>query len=361
MSLTDETIDRIIEIVKIDAEIVADTAKQRPYAAWKLAQQSLDTRMPIFQWVVRYNIEKFQVKAYELAWNNSASLRNMAPAAAADLAWQRSRLEQRLHRHRRELRAALKALQPALEERLLEAAREDPKRIPGIGAGLLRSGWYRVSWNANKRMLRAFPGAVEGALRGDSRRPRAQVDRPRGRRAPRAAPQWIVDAGAAWKGPETTAADIFQRQAASWMSPLPTLEPPRAAAAAARRGAAAGGRRRWCAARALAELRVALATTQGVLGIFVKTALVDRLHLGALGLGGALGHQRVRVAHRPPPRLPPEQTQRRAKLGVRRRARRRGGVPGHVSVSDEPVAPPVRAQRHMLIRLHLTVGRPIRG
>ena len=32
MSLTDETIDRIIEIVKIDAEIVADTAKQRPYA-----------------------------------------------------------------------------------------------------------------------------------------------------------------------------------------------------------------------------------------------------------------------------------------------------------------------------------------
>ena len=78
MSLTDETIDRIIEIVKIDAEIVADTAKQRPYAAWKLAQQSFDTRMPIFQWVVRYNIEKFQVKAYELAWNNSASLRNMA-------------------------------------------------------------------------------------------------------------------------------------------------------------------------------------------------------------------------------------------------------------------------------------------
>ena len=33
MSLTDETIDRIIEIVKIDAEIVADTAKQRPCAA----------------------------------------------------------------------------------------------------------------------------------------------------------------------------------------------------------------------------------------------------------------------------------------------------------------------------------------
>jgi len=272
MSLTDETIDRIIEIVKIDAEIVADTAKQRPYAAWKLAQQSFDTRMPIFQWVVRYNIEKFQVKAYELAWNNSASLRNMAPAAAADLAWQRSRLEQRLHRHRRELRAALKALQPALEERLLEAAREDPKRIPGIGAGLLRSGWYRVSWNANKRMLRAFPerwkGRYEGIRDGLVRKwiDRA-VDVHRELR-----PQWIVDAGAAWKGPETTAADIFQRQAASWMSPPQTLEPPRAALPPPR-GGRRGGRTPEVVRRALAELRVALATTQGVLGIFVKTAL----------------------------------------------------------------------------------------
>ena len=116
-------------------------------------------------------------------------------------------------------------------------AREDPKRIPGIGAGLLRSGWYRVSWNANKRMLRAFPerwkGRYEGIRDGLVRK-------------------WI-----------DRAVDVHRELhvlGALLLLPLLVL---------GRRG----GRTPEVVRRALAELRVALATTQGVLGIFVKTAL----------------------------------------------------------------------------------------
>ena len=181
--------------------------------------------------------------------------------------WQRSRLEQRLHRHRRELRAALKALQPALEERLLEAAREDPKRIPGIGAGLLRSGWYRVveCEQADAAFPERWKGRYEGIRDGLVRKwiDRA-VDVHRELR-----PQWIVDAGAAWKGPRRRPPTSSSGRRRAGCRPAD----PRAAARCRRRGRAPRRADAEVVRRALAELRVALATTQGVLGIFVKTAL----------------------------------------------------------------------------------------
>ena len=111
------------------------------------------------------------------------------------------------------------------------------------------------------------------------------------------------------EGARTTAADIFQRQAASWMSPPPTLEPPRAALPP--RGGRRGGGRR-VVRRALAELRVALATTQGVLGIFVKTALWWTVFISVRSGWAVRSGISVFASRTARPRLPPEQTQRRA-------------------------------------------------
>lgn len=58
--------------------------------------------------------------------------------------------EARLAEHTRRLRHALIALKPAIRKRLIFAVRAQPSLIPRLSTKLLRSGVYRLRWQANQ-------------------------------------------------------------------------------------------------------------------------------------------------------------------------------------------------------------------
>lgn len=152
MGVTDDGISRIIELIAIDGKMVLETAQERPVAAWDLACQSWKTRLPLVEWLVNYKHDKALLAGSEF-FLNSTFLRRLAPAAASDMSWQRSKIEARLAQRRVQLRNALHGLRNPLQERLLTAVHKDPALIPVMSRGLLRSGIYHLRWQAHKYMI----------------------------------------------------------------------------------------------------------------------------------------------------------------------------------------------------------------
>lgn len=152
-TITDEARETIIELVQLDAELVAEQMqRQGAKAAWKLARTSFERRWPLIEWLVMYNVDKSKLRMVEAA-QNCTLLKVMTPRGYSELHWQRSHLNQRLVAQRSQLVMALVALRPALRQRLLEAVSERPALIPSVGKRALASGVVYGRWLGN-RVLR---------------------------------------------------------------------------------------------------------------------------------------------------------------------------------------------------------------
>jgi len=145
-SLTEDSIERITEIVLHDAQMVFRTAQDKPVAALALARKSAQYRLPIVTWLVEYKAEQKKLWALE---RTIEAARLMIPCAVDELDAQVLNTNMKLCWHKARLRAALKDLTPVVKQRLLQAARERPSKIPSISFKLLRSGVYKLRWRFN--------------------------------------------------------------------------------------------------------------------------------------------------------------------------------------------------------------------
>ena len=146
-SLTDESIERITELIIHDAQMVVRTAQGDPRKAYSLARESAERRLPILSYVAEYRVLKCKLSALEAA---ISSARVVAPWTVDDLSHDIALAAMRLARHKRKLRSALKELTPVVRGRLLRTARERPALIPSLSSGLVRSGVYKLRWRLNK-------------------------------------------------------------------------------------------------------------------------------------------------------------------------------------------------------------------
>jgi hypothetical protein len=198
MALSNEALYDVVELIRLDAKMVLDRGVRNPREALTLATDSTRNRGPLLLWVVSYNIEKTQLRFYECLGNHSALLQKVAPSAAEDLPWRRSELEARLERHSRGLRVALLALRPTIRQRVLQAAREQPRNLLPLVSNLLRSAVYRIRWKAN-RFSRDY------GLQGED-----GFQRKRNELVEKFLHQavWLHQRLELYTGPETTAADV---------------------------------------------------------------------------------------------------------------------------------------------------------
>jgi len=153
-TLTEESIERIWEIVLHDARMVLKTAQDSPAAAFDLACESARHRLPIFTWLLEYKSEQCKLTALERA---SEAARLVAPCAVDTLEHDVARTSMQLELHKTRLRGALIQLSPVVKQRLLSMACEQPARIPSISSGLLRSGLYKLRWRFNTLIAQRLP------------------------------------------------------------------------------------------------------------------------------------------------------------------------------------------------------------
>lgn len=198
MALSNEAFYDVVELIRLDAKMVLDRVVRHPREALSLAIDSTRNRGPLLLWVVSYNLEKTQLRIYECIGNHSTLLETLAPDAAGDLPRRRSELEARLERHSRGLRVALLALRPTIRQRVLQAAREQPRNLLPLVSNLLRSGVYRIRWKAN-RISRDY------GLQGEDR-----FQRKRNMLVEKFLHQavWLHQRLEPYTGPDTTAADV---------------------------------------------------------------------------------------------------------------------------------------------------------
>jgi hypothetical protein len=148
-TITEESISRIIELVQLDAALVAEKMQQQgATAAWKLAKISYERRWPLIEWTLRFQFDRARLGLVEIG-TNCTTIRDVTPPLYAELEWQRSHLAARLDEQRSRLVMALIALRPALSQRLLEAASDRPSLIPSIGKRVLASWKHWMGWRSN--------------------------------------------------------------------------------------------------------------------------------------------------------------------------------------------------------------------
>ena len=148
-TITEESIARIIELVQLDAALIAEQMqRQGPNAAWQLAQKSFDRRWPLVEWLLSFKADQAALAAVEVATNCSL-VKQISPDAYAELEWQRSHLASRLDEQRSRFARALVAPRPALSERLIETARERPALIPAMSKRVIKSYAYWGWWKGN--------------------------------------------------------------------------------------------------------------------------------------------------------------------------------------------------------------------
>ena len=121
VSLSDEAVANIFELVWRDTRMLFSTAQKRPLpVALSLAWE----RVPIALWFCRDRSDKLEL---ELNRRLAACklYRTIAPRAAADLGWQRERVERRLQENKETLWPTLRALllKPTTHQRVVQAAR----------------------------------------------------------------------------------------------------------------------------------------------------------------------------------------------------------------------------------------------
>ena len=145
VGLTEESLARIHELVVHDMQLVMKTTQRDPRVALDLAYESAQRRLPIATWLLAFTADQLKFKALEAKLQVAQTL---APLMTEELTLER---EQLLKEHMTRLRGALRELQPVVKQRLVQAAREQPKLIPSMAASLVRSGVYKLYWGINRR------------------------------------------------------------------------------------------------------------------------------------------------------------------------------------------------------------------
>ena len=173
-ALSEDAVQRILELVWRDSRMVLRTALMRPLpVVMELAQD----RLPLARWYATYKADQAAL------WLNeqlavSRPFAAMAPAAAAAAPREVVRLERRLEVSRSTLWPTLRALllRPSTHQRMVRAAREQvaqfkaaesslsrllrtPRRVMLLTAGLLRSLSYTLKWVVIELVRRAPPGS----------------------------------------------------------------------------------------------------------------------------------------------------------------------------------------------------------
>jgi hypothetical protein len=145
-TLTERSIERIYELVELDVALISQkTTEGKPGEALQAAQQAYERRRPLVEWLVRYNVDKARLKLLEAA-DNCTLVHAITPAAAANLQLDLAALQQSLAEQRSRLSRTLWALQPALRQRLLEAAHDQPRLIPSILSHSAESSLGALRW-----------------------------------------------------------------------------------------------------------------------------------------------------------------------------------------------------------------------
>jgi len=156
LSLTDDSLDSIIELIQLDAKIVINTAKARPRSAWSLAANSLERRAPLLLWVAGYMANKLWLQFFQCADGHAALVNaTLGESFTAELAWQHSQAGKRLSKQRRELELVLQRLRPELRQRVRQAVRDQPRLIPALSTRILQTLTYRLRWRLNQLQLSA--------------------------------------------------------------------------------------------------------------------------------------------------------------------------------------------------------------
>ena len=160
MGLTDESVDRIWELVALDWRVVSATLREgSTKRAWEYASYAYDKRRPLIAWLLEFRRDRARLRFLEAACNCSA-LKQLSPNSFSDLLWEKQHLERQLDKQRSRLSLALWALRPELEQRVITAARETPGMIPSVSGNVLKSSSYWLRWEGNKwlRKIRSPEG-----------------------------------------------------------------------------------------------------------------------------------------------------------------------------------------------------------
>lgn len=153
-AMTETRTERILQLVELDIAVVTRTLGEgKPAVALQKAQEAFEKRRPLVEWLLQYRFDKARLVALEKALDCTL-IRQIAPNAASDLNYERTQLLATLKVQRSRLSRALLALEPDLRQRLLTAARDQPRLIPSISKRVAGSTAAWGQWRVTKWLLR---------------------------------------------------------------------------------------------------------------------------------------------------------------------------------------------------------------